>query len=1055
MSFSSFFIDRPVLSGVISILIMLVGAVAFGRLPVSQYPEIAPPTIQVSAAYPGASAEIISETVATPIEQELNGVDGMIYLQSQATADGRLTITITFAANTDIDNAQVLVQNRVARAEPRLPEEVRRLGITTQKASPDFLMVIHMISPDNSFDQLYISNFATLQVRDELARVDGVGSINIFGARDYAMRIWIDTERAAQLNLTAAEIVAALRRQNVQVSSGVLNQPPTPSSQPFQLSVQTEGRLVEPDQFERIVVRSDPGEGRQVLLRDVARVELGAQDYSTNAYLDNQPAVAMAIFQRPGSNALTTSENVLALMDRLSEGFPEGLEYRVVYNPTEFVEESVNEVYKTLAEATLLVVLVVIIFLQSVRASIIPILAIPVSLIGTFFVMSAFGFSLNTLTLFGLVLAIGIVVDDAIVVVENVERRIEEGLSPRDAAHESMREVSGALIAIALVLSAVFIPAAFVPGITGAFFQQFALTIAAATVISAIVSLTLSPALAALLLKPKDKARKLRIWEKPVQAFFNAFNRGFDGLSGLYGRSVSRLVRVSGLVLVAYAGLLVLTGVQFQRTPSGFIPDLDQGYLISVISLPQGASLDRTDAVVRRVAEIGLDIEGVAHAAQFAGFNGATFANASNAGAIFFTLEEFGHRPDYRTMQMRLQQAFGSQIDEGFVLVIAPPPVPGIGNGSGFRMMVQDRAGVGLPALAGATYSMVGAANADAQLQNAFTFFEVSTPEIFLDIDRRKAELMGIPTSEVFSALEVYLGSAFINDFNYLGRTFRVTAQADAPYRRNAEDIGLLYVRNSSGEMAPLDAVAEPRQRTGASRVVRYNLYPAAEVQGEPAPGISSGEAIARMEALAAATLPPGFTYEWTELAFQQKQAGNAAGLVFALSVVFVFLLLAAQYESVTLPFAVILLVPMTILFGITGTAIAGLSNNILTQIGFIVLIGLAAKNAILIVEFARQREAEGLDRFAAAIEACRLRLRPILMTSLAFTLGVVPLVIASGAGAEMRQALGIAVFSGMIGVTIFGLFLTPVFYVLSRWRPVTRETRAEAVLPEAGGPGE
>ncbi|MEM9670092.1 MAG: multidrug efflux RND transporter permease subunit [Pseudomonadota bacterium] len=1035
MTISRFFIDRPIFSSVISILIILIGMVAYINLPVSQYPEIAPPTIQISATYPGASAKTISDTVATPIEQEVNGVEGMIYMQSQATADGALTITVTFQPGIDIDIAQVLVQNRVARAEPRLPEEVRRLGVVTQKASPDFLMVIHLISPDNVYDQLYISNYATLQIRDQLSRVDGVGNVLIFGARDYAMRVWIDPERAAELDLTASEIVAALRAQNVQVASGTVNQAPLPSQDAFELSVQTQGRLTAPDQFENIVVRGSPtGDSGVIRLRDVGRVELGAQSYSTNAYLDNQPAVAMAVFQRPGSNAIATSNSVLSLMESLSAGFPEGLAYRVIYNPTEFVAESVNEVYRTLIEATLLVVLVIFVFLQSFRASIIPVIAIPISLIGTFFVMSLFGFSLNNLSLFGLVLAIGIVVDDAIVVVENVERQIEAGLSPAEAAYRSMEEVSGALIATSLVLAAVFIPTAFIPGITGAFYRQFALTIAAATAISTLVSLTLSPAMARLLLKPDDHSVGTRAWQRPLEIAFNAFNHGFDRMTNLYGGLVSRLVRISAIVVAVFVGLLVLTGVQFNRVPAGFIPDQDQGYLITAINLPQGASLERTDEIVRRAADIGLNVPGIAHAAEFAGFNGATFTNASNAGAIFFTMEDFDQRDGYRAIQNRLQNALREGIDEAFVLVIAPPPVRGVGNGAGFKMMVQDRAGLGLEALQQAAFQMMLAANEDPMLQNTFTFFEVSTPQVFLDIDREKAELMGVPVSGIFEALEIYLGSAFINDFNYLGRTFRVTAQADARFRDDIADVDLYFTRNQSGGMVPLGAVADARRITGSSRVLRYNLYPAAAVQGEPASGISSGEALDRMEALAADVLPDGISFEWTELAYQQKQTGNTAGVIFLLSILFVFLVLAAQYESLPLPFSVILIMPMTILFGITGTAMAGLSNNILTQIGFVVLIALAAKNAILIVEFAKQQEEQGVTRFEAAVVAARLRLRPILMTSFAFILGVLPLVLASGAGAEMRISLGVVVFSGMIGVTIFGLLLTPVFYVLARW---------------------
>ncbi|MEL6324490.1 MAG: efflux RND transporter permease subunit, partial [Pseudomonadota bacterium] len=937
MSISRFFIDRPIFASVISILIVLIGAISYVALPVSQYPEIAPPTIQISATYPGASAETISDTVATPIEQEVNGVEGMIYMQSQATADGRLTITVTFRAGTDIDLAQVLVQNRVARAEPRLPEEVRRLGVVTQKASPDFLMVIHLISPENVYDQLYISNYATLQIRDQLSRVDGVGNVLVFGARDYAMRVWIDPERAAELDLTATEIVAALRAQNVQVASGTINQAPAPTQDAFELSVQTQGRLTAPDEFENIIVRGSlTGESGVVRVKDVGRVELGAESYATNAYLDNQPAVAMGVFQRPGSNAIETADNVLGLMDRLSTGFPDGLEYRVIYNPTEFVAESVNEVYRTLAEATLLVVIVIFVFLQSLRASIIPVIAIPVSLIGTFFVMSIFGFSLNNLSLFGLVLAIGIVVDDAIVVVENIERQIEKGLSPREAAYKAMAEVSGALVATSLVLAAVFVPTAFLSGITGAFYRQFALTIAAATAISTLVSLTLSPAMARLLLRPKVPDSEKPVWQRPLNAAFDVFNAGMDWFTRAYGALVARLVRMSALVLLIFAGLLVLTGVQFNRVPGGFIPDQDQGYLITVINLPQGASLERTDEVVRRAADIGNQVPGIAHAAQFAGFNGATFTNASNSGAIFFTMEDFGEREDYRTIQGRLQGALQQGIDEAFVLVIAPPPVRGVGNGSGFKMMVQDRAGLGLTTLQQSSFRLMLAANEDPMLQNVFTFFEVSTPQVYFDIDREKAELMGVPVNGIFEALEIYLGSAFINDFNYLGRTFRVTAQADARFRDDVADIDLYFTRNASGKMVPLGAVADARRITGPSRVPRYNLYPAAAVQGEPAAGVSSGEALLRMEALAEDVLPDGLSFEWTELAFQQRQSGNTAALVFALSVVFVFLVLAAQYESLALPFSVILIVPMTILFGITGTAIAGLSNNILTQIGFV-----------------------------------------------------------------------------------------------------------------------
>ena len=1050
MRFSRFFIDRPIFASVISTLILLIGAISYLGLPVSQYPAIVPPSVQITATYPGASAETIADTVATPIEQEVNGVEGMLYMTSQSTADGALSITVTFETGTDVDTAQVLVQNRVSRAEPRLPEVVRNLGVVTEKSSPDFLMVIHMVSPDDVYDQLYISNYASLQVKDEVSRVEGVAKVRVVGARDYSMRIWIDTERAAELDLTASEIVAALREQNIQVASGTVNQAPVPTKNAFELSVQTQGRLTAPEQFENIVLRgSANGQGGVIRVRDIARAELGAESYSTNAYMDEQPAVAMPVLQLPGSNALETADNVLALMERLSADFPEGLEYRVIYNPTAFVADSVDKVYTTLLEATLLVVLVIFLFLQSLRASIIPVLAIPISLIGTFFVMQIFGFSLNNLSLFGLVLAIGIVVDDAIVVVENIERQIENGLSPQEAAYASMDEVSGALVATALVLLAVFVPTAFVAGITGAFYQQFAVTIATATVISTLVSLTLSPAMARLLLKPKDETGDVAGWQKPTRKFFDAFNAGFERLTVLYGDVVSRIVRSAGIVMLIFVGFLVLTGVQFARVPAGFIPDQDQGYLISAVTLPQGAALERTDEVIRKMGDVALADPAVSHVAQFAGFNGANFTSASNAGGMFIILEEFSKRDNYKVVQQRLNKAMAKSIEAGRVLVIVPPPVRGVGNGSGFKMMVQDRAGMGLPALQKAAKDLMLAANKDPMLENTFTLFEVSTPQVFLDIDRQKAELMGVPVGNIFDALEIYLGSAFINDFNYLGRTFQVTAQADARFRDDLNDLNLYYTRNQLGQMVPLGTLAEARNITGPSRVQHYNLFPAAAVQGQAADGISSGEALARMEELAADILPQGMDFEWTELAYQQKQTGNTAGLIFALSVVFVFLVLAAQYESLTLPLAVILIVPMTILFGITGTSLAGLSNNILTQIGFIVLIALAAKNAILIVEFARQIEDKGKTRFQAAVDASRLRIRPILMTSLAFILGVLPLVLAEGAGAEMRVSLGVVVFSGMLGVTFFGLLLTPVFYVLARWPHRQKEKPPTAVIPK------
>jgi HAE1 family hydrophobic/amphiphilic exporter-1 len=1046
MRLSHFFIDRPIFATVVSVFITLIGGFAYFTLPVAQYPEIAPPTIVVTANYPGASAEVVSNTVATPLEQEINGVENMLYMVSQATGDGNLSITVTFALGTDLDTAQVLVQNRVAVAEARLPEEVRRLGITVRKNSPDMLMVIHLSSPDGSRDQLYISNYATLQVKDVLARLDGVGDVRVFGSRDYSMRIWIDPEKAAARNLTAGEIVAALQAQNLQVASGVLNQPPVPEPGAFQLSIETLGRLTDTRQFSNIIVKTEP-DGRVTRIRDIARVELGAQDYNTNGYLDERQAVPLLIFQRPGSNALETAERIQATMAELSQSFPPGLRYDIVYNPTEFIAQSVDEVIKTIFEATALVVIVVILFLQTWRASIIPIVAIPVSLIGTFAVLAALGYSLNNLSLFGLVLAIGIVVDDAIVVVENVERNLRQGLSPRDAAHETMDEVGNALIAIALVLCAVFIPAAFIPGISGEFFRQFAVTITAATIISLIVSLTLSPALCALLFKRHEAQEKRpSILVRPVHAFFRGFNRGFDWMSRGYGGLTRRLVRLAAVVLVVYAGLIGLTAWEFNRAPTGFIPQQDQGYLITVVQLPPGSSLARTDEVVRRAARIILETDGVAHAVPFAGFDGATFTNAPNAGVIFSTLAPFSDRAREGLSAGRILGDLTGRlgvIQEAFIITIPPPPVRGIGNSGGFKMMIQDQRGRGLPAVEEATQDLLAAASETPGLAGLFSLFNTRTPKIYADIDRVRAEMLGVPASRVFETLEVYVGSAFVNEFNLLGRTFRVTAQADGEFRQEIRDIANLKTRNDSGEMVPIGSVASFRDMTGPYRVTRYNLYPAAELQGSAAPGYSTGYALAEMERLAAERLPDGFGFQWTELAYQEKLAGGSGLFVFAASVVFVFLVLAALYESWALPLAVILIVPMCLLAAVSGLTWRGMDVNVLAQVGFVVLIGLAAKNAILIVEFAKQGEDGGLNRFDAAVQAARTRLRPILMTSFAFILGVLPLVIATGAGAEMRQSLGTAVFFGMIGVTLFGLILTPVFYVVTRRFSARRRERA------------
>jgi HAE1 family hydrophobic/amphiphilic exporter-1 len=1039
MGFSHFFVDRPIFASVMSIIVTLVGYISFRALPITEFPEIAPPTVNVTATYLGASAEVVAQTVATPIEQEINGVDNMLYVVSQATGNGALTISVVFKPGTNIDQAQVLVQNRVSVALPRLPDEVQRLGVTVRKRSPDLMLVIHLISPDGSLTQQYISNYATINIKDVITRIDGVGDTIVFGARDYSMRVWLDPAKVQARGLTADDVVTALRGNNVQVAAGSINQPPATSPGAFELAVQTLGRLTSPEQFQDIVVATDE-DGRVTRVRDLGRVELGSQDYTTNAYLDNQVATAIAIFQRPGSNALATAASVFATMGELAKSFPPGMSYRVAYDTTQFIQQSVDEVIKTLFEAAALVVLVILLFLQTWRAAIIPIVAIPVSLIGTFFVMTAFGFSLNNLTLFGLVLAIGIVVDDAIVVVENVERELRLGLSPREAAHKTMDEVGGALVAIALVLCAVFIPSAFIAGISGAFYRQFALTITASTIISATVSLTLSPALAALLLKPHGHEQKPGIWRtlgRPLNAFFAAFNALFERLSAGYAALTRRVLRISALMLVVYACLIALTYFQFGRTPSGFIPPLDRAYFIAAITLPPGATLERTDQVVRKAGDLLLSRPGVAHAVAFAGFDGATFTNAPNTGVIFVTLKPFEERVRDGLVTANILNDLRGQMQalrEAFVLVIPPPSVPGIGTGGGFKLYVQDRAGRGPRALEQAVGTIIGPANRTPGLVQVFTLFNTLTPQIYADIDRTKAEMLGVPITRFFDTLSTYMGSTFVNDFNILGRTYRVTAQADNPFRLAVRDVENLRTRSTSGDMVPLGSVATFRDVTGPYRVPRYNLFPAAEVQGATLPGFSTGQAIAAMESLLAANLPSGFSFEWTEIALQEKIAGNTATVAFSLAVVFVFLLLAAQYESVLLPLAVILIVPMCLLAAVSGVLLRGMDNNILTQIGFVVLIGLAAKNAILIVEFARQAEEQGADRQAAAVQAARTRLRPILMTSLAFILGVVPLVLATGAGAEMRQALGTAVFFGMLGVTLFGLMFTPVFYVLIRW---------------------
>ena len=1048
MKFGHFYIDRPRFATVISILIVIIGALSYSRLPITQYPEIAPPTIIVNATYPGASPQVIADTVATPIEQEVNGVENMLYMTSQSTSDGAMQLTITFEQGTDLDTAQVLVQNRIAKAEPKLPEDVRRLGVIAQKSSPDFIMVVHLLSPDNSLDELYISNYALLNVRDQLARIDGVGDLIVFGAREYSMRVWLNPERLSALELTAGDVVAALQEQNIQVAGGKLAQPPMPLENAFQYTVTAQGRFKDPEQFRNVIIKTGE-DGRLTRLGDIARVEIGGRDYVRNSYLNGKNAVAIGIFQRPGSNALETSDQIIHKMEELSKSFPPGIEYRIVYNPTEFIAASIHAVYKTIFEALILVVLVIIVFLQSWRAAIIPIVAIPVSLVGTFAVMAAMGFSLNNLTLFGMVLAIGVVVDDAIVVVEDIQRNLEKGLSPRDAARVTMTEVGSALIAMGLVLVAVFIPTAFLGGIPGQFFRQFALTISVATIISVFNSLTLSPALGKLLLRaPKHIHNGENETARP-NFFFRAFNFLFNHARRWYGKITRILVHRPVIMMSVFLILVGCTYLMFQKVPGGFIPQQDQGYLIISIELPKGASLERTDEVIQQSTRIAQKNDGITNVVAIAGLSAATFSTQSNSAAMFVLLKPFGERGPDQSSAAIVQQlsAALNQVQEAQFFVIDPPPVRGLGRGGGFKMIVEDRSGHSLQELEAATWQLAGAANQNPKLTRVFSTIDSSTPQYFLDIDRTRAEMLDVPVENVFQTLQVFLGSQYVNDFNLFGKTYQVIAQADATYRFDPTDIMRLRARNTNGKMVPLGSIVKVMLVQGPDRIVRYNLYTAAELQGNAAPGISTGEAINEMEKLAGEHLPAGINYEWTEIALQEKLSSNVGIIIFPLCVLFAFLLLTAQYESWSLPITIILIVPLCILFALTGVYLRGMDNNILTQIGFIVLIGLAAKNAILIVEFARQKENEGKDRFEAAIEAAQLRLRPILMTSFAFILGVVPLMLATGAAAEMRQSLGTTVFSGMLGVTLLGLFLTPVFYVLVRG-VVTRGIKSKTTGP-------
>ncbi|QJE97128.1 efflux RND transporter permease subunit [Luteolibacter luteus] len=1035
MNFSDFFIKRPIFAGVLSIVIFLVGAIALWKLPVSEYPEVIPPTVVVRASYPGANPKTIAETVSTPLEQAINGVENSIYMFSQATSDGVMTLTVTFKLGTDPDMAQVQVQNRVAQALPKLPEEVRRIGVTTVKSSPDLTMVVHLLSPDGRYDDIFVRNYATLQVRDVLTRLPGVGQVQLFGSGDYAMRVWLDPNKVAARGMTAGDVVNAIREQNVQVAAGAIGQQPNPGSSDTELLINTKGRLVTEEEFGEIVLKiGDRGE--RVLLRDVARIELGASEYALRSLLSNKTAVAIPIFQLPGSNSIALSNSVRETMKKLSADFPEGLEYQIAYDPTVFVRHSIKAVVHTLLEAIVLVVLVVILFLQTWRASIIPLAAVPVSLVGTFAVMHMLGFSINALSLFGLVLAIGIVVDDAIVVVENVERNIALGFSPFEATKRAMREVTGPIVATALVLSAVFIPTAFITGLSGQFYKQFAITIAISTIISAFNSLTLSPALSALLLKdhhaPKD--RLSRIMDKSLGWFFRPFNRFFEWSSNKYSNGVSRLVRRGAIALLVYVGLLFVTYDIFKKVPSGFVPAQDKQYLVAFAQLPEGASLERTDEVIRKMGDIMLKHPGVSDSIAFPGLSINGFTNSPNAGIAFVNLKPFEERKgpglSGKEIADQLQKEFSS-IQGAFVAVFPPPPVNGLGTTGGFKLYVEDRAGMGYDELYNATQALVGKANSTPGLAGAFSGFTVNVPQLEADVDRAKAKQQGIPLNNIFEAMQVNLGSLYVNDFNRFGRTYQVVAQADAEFRSNAEDIAKLKTRNGNGQMVPLGSVLTVKETYGPERAMRYNGYPAAEINGGPALGYSSGQAEALMEKVAKETLPKGMALDWTDLTYQKILAGNTGMLVFPISILLVFLVLAAQYESFRLPFAVLLIVPMALLSAMAGVWATDGDNNIFTQIGLIVLIGLAAKNAILIVEFAVKLREEGKGIVESAVEAARLRLRPILMTSIAFIAGVYPLVAATGAGAEMRQAMGVAVFAGMIGVTVFGLFLTPIFYVI------------------------
>jgi hydrophobe/amphiphile efflux-1 (HAE1) family protein len=1057
MSLSRFFIDRPIFAAVLSIVVFIGGLIAMFTLPISEYPEVVPPSVVVRAIYPGANPRTLSEAVATPLEEQINGVENMLYMSSQGTSDGVLTLTVTFRVGTDVDLAQVQVQNRVSQALPRLPDEVRQLGVTTVKSSPNFIMVVHLVSPDNRYNEVYLRNYGLLQIKDVIGRIPGVGQVQVFGGGDYAMRVWLDPGKVAARGLTASDVVGAIREQNVQVAAGVVGAPPMPVPVDYQLSVNARGRLLDEKEFGDIILKTGAN-GEITRLRDVSRLELAAGDYALRSLLNNQQAVGIGIFQAPGSNALQLSSTVRKTMEELKKNFPEGVEYRIVYDPTVNVRDGIREVVKTLFEAILLVVLVVVLFLQTWRASIIPLVAVPISIVGTFAVLLGFGFSINTLSLFGLVLAIGIVVDDAIVVVENVERNIEAGLSPRDASYKAMEEVSGPIIAIGLVLCAVFVPVAFLSGLTGEFYRQFALTIAFSTVISAVNSLTLSPALSAILLHSREAPpdRLTRLLDRSLGWIFRPFNRVFARGSERYGHAVARIIRRGGIALAVYAGLVALTIFGFQKVPKGFVPTQDKQYLVAFAQLPDAATLDRTERVIRQMADIGVHEPGVDNAVQFPGLSINGFVNAPNAGIVFFPLKPFDERKSKAEYGLTLAGTLNgkfSGVQDAFVAVFPPPPVNGLGQVGGFKLMLEDRAGLGETALNDATQALLGKAYQTPELAGLFSSYRINVPQLEVEVDREKVKQEGISLTDLFQTMQVYLGSVYANDFNRFGRTYQVKVQADARYRATAENIAQLKVRNAQGAMVPLGSVVQVRESHGPDQSLRYNGYPAADINGGPAPGYSSGQAEAAIERIAAEVLPNGIGYEWTDLSYQQRLSGNTAVFIFPLCVLLAFLVLAAQYESWTLPLAVILIVPMSLLCAITGVYLTKGDNNIFTQIGFLVLIGLACKNAILIVEFARELHMQGRSAVEAALEACRIRLRPILMTSFAFIMGVLPLVFSSGAGAEMRHAMGVAVFSGMLGVTFFGLVLTPVFYVVISHlveRRANRKVTAERPAAEA-----